>query len=124
MIRSYFGIARNPFASTDIELLPHQQTIFDTLKVHCQQGGLCLVLGEPGTGKTVLKESLKNFDAKRLITPTVSRTLHTYFNTIKILSSAFGIEFEGCCVFREYPDTDSGMISDSCCGTCRTVILG
>jgi type II secretory pathway predicted ATPase ExeA len=55
-----------------------------------------LVLGEPGTGKTVLKESLKNFDPKRLITPTISRTLHTYFNTIKILSEAFQIEFEGC----------------------------
>jgi len=96
MIRSYFGIAKNPFTPADIELLPHQQTIFDTLKVHCQQGGLCLVLGEPGTGKTVLKESLRDFDAKRLITPTVSRTLHTYFNTIKILSTAFGIEFEGC----------------------------
>lgn len=61
-----------------------------------QQGGLCLVLGEPGTGKTVLKEALKTFDPKRPITPTVSRTLHTYFNTIKILSAAFGIDFEGC----------------------------
>lgn len=96
MIRSYFGLAKNPFTSENISLLPHQQTIFDTLKVHCQQGGLCLVLGEPGTGKTVLKESLKNFDPKRLITPTISRTLHTYFNTIKILSDSFQIEFEGC----------------------------
>lgn len=96
MIRSYFGISKNPFSGENICLLPHQQTIFDTLRVHCQQGGLCLVLGEPGTGKTVLKESLKTFDQKRLITPTVSRTLHTYFNTIKILSAAFGIDFEGC----------------------------
>jgi MSHA biogenesis protein MshM len=96
MIRSYFGLARNPFSAENLELLPHQQLIFDTLKVHCQQGGLCLVLGEPGTGKTVLKEALKNFDPKRLITPAVSRTLHTYFNTIKILSAAFGLDFDGC----------------------------
>jgi type II secretory pathway predicted ATPase ExeA len=95
MIRSYFGLTRNPFTSENITLLPHQQTIFDTLRVHCQQGGLCLILGEPGTGKTVLKESLRAFDQKRLITPAVSRTLHTYFNTIKILSAAFQIEFEG-----------------------------
>lgn len=95
MIRSYFGLTKNPFTGENITLLPHQQTIFDTLRVHCQQGGLCLILGEPGTGKTVLKESLKTFDQKRLITPTVSRTLHTYFNTIKILSAAFQIEFEG-----------------------------
>lgn len=96
MIRSYFGLARNPFALENLSLLPHQQNIFDTLRVHCQQGGLCVVLGEPGTGKTVLKESLKTFDQKRLITPTVSRTLHTYFNTIKILSASFQIDFEGC----------------------------
>lgn len=96
MIRSYFGLAKNPFSQENLALLPHQQTIFDTLRVHCQQGGLCLVLGEPGTGKTVLKEALKTFDPKRLITPTISRTLHTYFNTIKILSAAFQIDFEGC----------------------------
>ena len=96
MIRSYFGLSKNPFASENLTLLPHQQDIFDTLRVHCQQGGLCLVLGEPGTGKTVLKETLKTVDPKRLITPTVSRTLHTYFNTIKILSAAFQVDFEGC----------------------------
>ena len=80
MIRSYFGLSKNPFAGENIILLPHQQTIFDTLRVHCQQGGLCLVLGEPGTGKTVLKETLKTFDPKRLITPTVSRTLTYLFS--------------------------------------------
>ena len=96
MIRSYFGLSKNLFTSENLTLLSHQQDIFDTLRVHCQQGGLCLVLGDPGTGKTVSKETLKNVDPKRLITPTVSRTLHTYFNTIKILSAAFQVEFEGC----------------------------
>lgn len=95
MIRAYFGIRQNPFHPENMSLLPHQQEIFDTLKVHSQQGGLCMVLGEPGTGKSVIKESLKNYDTKRLIAPTVSRTLHTYFNTLKILCSAFQIEFEG-----------------------------
>ena len=95
MIRAYFGIRQNPFHQESITLLNHQQEIFDTLKVHCQQGGLCLVLGEPGTGKSVIKEALKDYDTKRLIAPTVSRTLHTYFNTLKILCSAFQIEFEG-----------------------------
>jgi len=95
MIKSYFGLKQNPFTQQNITLLPHQQTIFDTLRVHCQQGGLCLVLGEPGTGKTVLKESLKSFDPKRLVTPAVSRTLHTYYNTLRILCQAFQLDLEG-----------------------------
>ncbi|MEK7615549.1 MAG: AAA family ATPase, partial [Patescibacteria group bacterium] len=78
-------------------LLPHQQTIFDTLRVHCQQGGLCLVMGEPGTGKTVLKDALKVFDPQRLITPVVSRTLHTYFNTLRIFCEAFKLDTDGAC---------------------------
>ena len=36
MIRSYFGLSENPFSLRDIQLLEHQQEIFDTLKVHCQ----------------------------------------------------------------------------------------
>ena len=97
MIKAYFGLARNPFHSETITLLPHQQTIFDTLRVHCQQGGLCLVMGEPGTGKTVLKDALKAFDPQRLITPVVSRTLHTYFNTLRIFCEAFKLDTDGAC---------------------------
>jgi len=95
MIRSHFGLQRHPFDPECLELLPHQQEVFEILKVHAQQGGLCLVLGEPGTGKSVLKHSLLNYDPKRLITPVVNRTLHTYHNTLRILCQAFQIEFEG-----------------------------
>jgi type II secretory pathway predicted ATPase ExeA len=95
MIRSHFGLQRNPFDTENLTLLEHQQQILEILKVHAQQGGLCLVLGEPGTGKTVLKEALVNLDAKRIITPVVNRTLHTYHNTLRILCEAFQIEFTG-----------------------------
>jgi type II secretory pathway predicted ATPase ExeA len=95
MIKAYFGLTRNPFHSENIVLLPHQQAIFDTLRVHCQQGGLCLVMGEPGTGKTVLKEALKTFDPQRLIAPVVSRTLHTYYNTLRIFCEAFKLDTDG-----------------------------
>lgn len=94
MIRSYFGLTDNPFSLRDIKLLPHQQEIYDTLQVHCQQGGLCLVVGRPGTGKSVIKESLKRLPEKEHLVATVSRTLHTYTNTVKILCEAFRIEFE------------------------------
>jgi DNA transposition AAA+ family ATPase len=62
---------------------------------HCQQGGLCVVVGEPGTGKTVVKQALCHYDPKRLIVPVVNRTLHTYHSTLRILCEAFQIEAEG-----------------------------
>ncbi len=94
MIRSYFGITSNPFEKPR-QLLEHQQPIFDTLKVHCQQGGLCLVLGQPGIGKSTLKNQLQNHDPKRLMTPRIGRTLHTYTNILRILCNSFGIEDSG-----------------------------
>lgn len=95
MIRSHFGLTRNPFDSETLTLLSHQQEVFDILRVHAQQGGLCLVLGEPGTGKSVIKHAIINHDPKRMITPVVNRTLHTYHNTLRILCEAFQIEFDG-----------------------------
>ena len=95
MIRSHFGLSRNPFDAETLTLLPHQQEVFDILYVHAQQGGLCLVLGEPGTGKSVLKQALVAHDPKRMMTPVVNRTLHTYHNTLRILCDAFQIEFDG-----------------------------
>jgi type II secretory pathway predicted ATPase ExeA len=95
MIRSYFGLQRNPFDTENLSLLEHQQQVLEILRVHAQQGGLCLVLGEPGTGKSILKQALVNHDPKRMMTPVVNRTLHTYHNTLRILCQAFQIEFEG-----------------------------
>lgn len=95
MIRSHFGLAQNPFSSDTVKLLPHQQQVLETLRVHCQQGGLCVIVGEPGTGKSVIKEALVKHDPKRLIAPVVNRTLHTYHSTLRILCEAFQIETEG-----------------------------
>ncbi len=95
MIRSYFGLDHNPFSHENIQLLPQQKEIFDTIKVHAQQGGLCLLLGEPGTGKSVIKETICRYDSKRIITPVINRTLHTYFSTLRILCEAFQIDTDG-----------------------------
>jgi MSHA biogenesis protein MshM len=95
MIRSFFGIDKNPFQLDTIALLPTQQDVYDTIKVHTQQGGLCLIMGEPGTGKSVIKEALRQNADKRSLIISVSRTMHTYSNTIKILCSAFNIDDEG-----------------------------
>ncbi len=95
MIRAHFGIDKAPFAHEGISLLDQQQEIFDTLRVHCQQGGLCVVVGEPGTGKSVLEEAVCRHDVKRMITPIVNRTLHTYHSTLRILCEAFQIDTDG-----------------------------
>jgi type II secretory pathway predicted ATPase ExeA len=94
MIRAFYGLTQNPFDFRELELLPHQQEIHDTLKVHCQQGGLCLVLGVPGTGKSVIKQSLQCLPENQHLVAVVARTLHSYTNTVKILCDAFRIEFQ------------------------------
>jgi MSHA biogenesis protein MshM len=94
MIRAFYGLTRDPFDLRDIELLPQQQEIHDILKVHCQQGGLCLILGVPGSGKSVIKQSLERLPENQYLVATVARTLHTYTNTVKILCDAFRTEFE------------------------------
>jgi MSHA biogenesis protein MshM len=94
IIRSFYGLTQNPFDLRELDLLPQQREIHDTLKVHCQQGGLCLVLGRPGTGKSVVKQSLQRLPENQYLVATVARTLHTYTNTIKILCDAFKVEFE------------------------------
>ena len=96
MIRSFYGLKENPFSPRQFKLLPQQQEIYDTLRVHCQQGGLCLVLGSPGTGKSAIKETIaQSSDNKRQLVASVARTLHTYHNTVKILCDAFNTEFDG-----------------------------
>lgn len=95
MIRAFFGLDTNLFSTDSINLLHHQQDIYDILKVHSQQGGLCLLMGDPGTGKTIIKEAIKLHADKRMVVITIARTLHTYINTIKILCSSFNIDFEG-----------------------------
>jgi len=94
MIRSFYGLTQNPFDLRELDLLPQQQEIHDTLRVHCQQGGLCLVLGAPGTGKSVIKQSLQRLPEKQYLVASVARTLHTYTNTVKLLCDAFRVEFE------------------------------
>ena len=122
MIRSFFGITQNPFDARDLLLLPQQQEIFDILKVHCQQGGLCLVLGSPGTGKSVIKQALQRLPDNQHLVATVGRTLHTYTNTVKILCEAFRVEFDSS-AFKCERRLIEQAFSLNHAGKCVTTIL-
>lgn len=97
MIRQHFGIAKDPFITGqgDTPLLAHQQRHFDILRVHSEQGGFCLILGEPGTGKTVLKHHIIGHDTKHWITPVINRSLHSWHNILRLLCQAFDLEADG-----------------------------
>jgi MSHA biogenesis protein MshM len=96
MIRTYFGLLREPFAHEEKPtLLDQQQRHFDILQVHSQQGGLCVLLGEPGTGKTILKNAIIHHDPRQWITPVINRTLHTWPNLLRLLCQAFQLESDG-----------------------------
>lgn len=58
MIRSYFGLTKKSYSKDSISLLDYQLDIYDILMIHATQGELCLLMGETGTGKTVIKETL------------------------------------------------------------------
>ena len=49
-------------------------------------------MGEPGTGKSVIKQAVIDHNPKKMITPAIARTLHTYPNTLQILCEAFDID--------------------------------
>jgi MSHA biogenesis protein MshM len=122
MIRSFFGLTQNPFDARELILLPQQQEIYDTLKVHCQQGGLCLVLGVPGTGKSVIKHALQRLPDNQHLVATVGRTLHTYTNTVKILCDAFRVEFQSNAFLCERKLIEQAF-SLNHAGKCVTTIL-
>jgi type II secretory pathway predicted ATPase ExeA len=95
MIRSWFGLTKTVFAIDELTLLSHQQAITDIVTVHCRQGGLCLILGDPGVGKSCIKQSIQQTADKRMVVLSIGRTMHTYKNTIKILRQAFSIDVDG-----------------------------
>lgn len=79
----------------ETNLLAHQQRHFDVLKVHSQQGGLCILIGEPGTGKTVLKNAIISHDPKQWITPVINRSMHSWHNILRLLCHAMELEADG-----------------------------
>lgn len=93
MIKSVFGLTKEPFNRSGLTLLPQQKKILDIIKIHSQQGGFSVIIGNPGVGKSVLREHLEDLQKERDITVvSCSRTLHTYLNILKQLAESFKIQ--------------------------------
>lgn len=93
MIKSIHGVTKEPFSRTGFTLLGQQKEIFDVIKIHSQQGGFSVVIGEPGAGKSVLREHIESLEKERDVTVvSCSRTLHTYWQILAQLADSFKIE--------------------------------
>jgi MSHA biogenesis protein MshM len=93
MIKSLHGLTKEPFNRYELVLLSQQKQIADIIKIHAQQGGFSVVIGESGVGKSVLKEHLESLDKDRENTvASCSRTLHTYLQILRQLAESFKIE--------------------------------
>ena len=83
MIKSTFGLKDTPFYRDNFELMPQQKAAFNYLKIHSQHGGFSVIVGEPGVGKSVLREHLEALGNEREnVVASVSRTMHTYLNIL------------------------------------------
>jgi type II secretory pathway predicted ATPase ExeA len=93
MIKSIHGVTNEPFNRNKLTLLSQQKEILELIKIHAQQGGFSVIIGEPGVGKTVLKEHIEQLDNQRDITvASCSRTLHTYWQILTQLADSFKLD--------------------------------
>lgn len=93
MIKSIHGVTKEPFRRDHPDLLSQQKQTLDIIRIHSQQGGFSAVVGEPGVGKSVLREHIENLGKERDITiVSCSRTMHTYLTILKQLAESFKIE--------------------------------
>jgi len=93
MIKSTFGLKDTPFYRDNFELLPQQKEAFNHLKIHSQHGGFSAIVGEPGVGKSVLKEHLEALAKERTnVIASISRTMHTYWNVLNQLAISLKLD--------------------------------
>jgi type II secretory pathway predicted ATPase ExeA len=93
MIKSIHGLTKEPFNRSDLSLLSQQKNALDIIKIHAQQGGLSVIVGEPGVGKSVLKEHLEQLANERDTTVvSCARTMHTYWQILTQMADSFKID--------------------------------
>ena len=92
MIKTTFGLTQQPFCREKPALLPQQAEIIEMLKVHAQHGGFSVIVGQPGVGKSVIREQIESWRGRETLVAAMTQTLHTYMPMLKQL--ALSVELE------------------------------
>lgn len=93
MIKATFGLTKEPFCRSEVKLLAQQQNMFDIIKIHSQQGGFSVIIGQPGVGKSVLKEHIEQLGKQKdTVVASFSQTMHTYLKILRQLAESLQID--------------------------------
>lgn len=89
MIKTTFGLTREPFHRNDATLLAQQAEALEMIRIHAQHGGFCVIVGNPGVGKSVLREHLEQLGKERdTVVVSFTQTMHTYQPILKQLAAS------------------------------------
>ncbi|WP_426108076.1 AAA family ATPase [Massilia sp. TSP1-1-2] len=89
MIMTTFGLTREPFHRHDAALLAQQAEALEMIRIHAQHGGFCVIVGNPGVGKSVLREHLEQLGKERdTVVVSFTQTMHTYQPILKQLAAS------------------------------------
>lgn len=89
MIKSTFGLTKEPFYRADVSLLPQQLEAMEMVQIHAQHGGFSVIVGNPGVGKSVLREHLEALGGERdTVVVSFTQTMHTYQPILKLLAQS------------------------------------
>ncbi len=93
MIKASFGITKEPFHHDEPTLLPQQKKMAEMIKIHSQHGGFSVIIGNPGVGKTVLRQHIEAWSKVRgTVVVSFSRTMHTYLNILKQIGESLKVD--------------------------------
>lgn len=92
MIKTTFGLTREPFYRSDVALLPQQAEAMEMIRIHAQHGGFSVIVGHSGVGKSVLREHLEQMGkARDTVVVSFTQTMHTYQPILKLLAESLQV---------------------------------
>lgn len=98
MINAYYGITQTPFETDqnlENELLDHQRKVYNRVRDQSSIGAFSVIVGEPGTGKTIFKQALLQLSNKRWNVIVLNRAIFSWNSFLQLLCEALEIEAKG-----------------------------